>query len=103
MPGPGGEWLEGENPFQAFDERHDVKADDKQAALTFAQKFLVFESGAAKDLLDHWTRQVRYMKIAPQASATEFAYFAGVREFVEGIHLQIEFAKNGGQSAYRER
>ena len=103
MPGPQGEFLEGENPFEAFDSRGVVKDESKQDALIFAQKFLIFETGVGKVLLDHWTRKVRYMKIAPSASATEYAYHAGAREFVEGIHLQIEFAKTGGQTPYKER
>lgn len=103
MPGPQGEFLEGENPFEAFDKRGEVKAEAKNDALIFAQKFLVFESGSAKDVLDHWTRTVRHRAIAPSASATEFAYYTGVREFVEAIHLQMEFARSGGQTPYRER
>jgi hypothetical protein len=102
MPGPQGEFLEGEDPFAAFDARHVEKTEDKNAALIWAQKYKVFESGVAKELLDHWTRQVRHRKIAPSAGATEFAYHAGMREFIESIYLQIEFANNGGLSPYRE-
>src|ERR1017187_5059192 len=95
-----GDWMEGDNPFEI---KKDVKKENADAAVIFAQKFKVFETGPAKDMLDHWTRMVRYRNTAPSASATEFAYAAGVREFVEGIRLQIEFANNGGLSPYRDR
>lgn len=101
-----GNWMEGDDPFAAQTEEQTKVAhkENKEAALIFAQKFLIFESHpVAKELLEFWTRQARYRKVAPSASATEFAYFAGWREFVEGIHLQVEFAKNGGQSPYKER
>jgi hypothetical protein len=98
-----GEWLEGDDPFKTERDVPAAKKENAQAALIFAQKYKIFESGVAKELLDHWTRTVRYKKTAPSASATEFAYNAGFREFVESIHLQIEFANNGGQSPYKER
>jgi hypothetical protein len=95
-----GSWLEDEDPFAQ------TKSDKKEVvdeALVFAQKYLIFESGVAKELLEFWTRSVRDRKIAPSASPQEYAYFTGVREFVEGLHQQIQFAKNGGQSPYKER
>ena len=102
-----GEWQEGDDPFATVTKSNEQvildKKENDQAALIFAQKYLMFESGVAKEILDFWTRTVRSRKIAPAASATELAYFNGVREFVEGIHQQIEFAKNGGQSPYKER
>ena len=98
-----GEWQEGDDPFDIRSDATLAKKENADLALIFAQKYLVFESGVAKDLLKFWTDQVRNRKIAPNASATEFAYFEGWRQFVEGVHLQIEFAKNGGQSPYTER
>jgi hypothetical protein len=97
-----GEWLEGDDPFETKRDAVVAKKESANAALIFAQKYLVFETGVAKELLDHWTRMIRYKKTAPSAAPTEFAYHAGFREFVESIHLQIEFAKNGGQSPYKE-
>lgn len=100
-----GEYLEGDDPFALPDRAQSLEAkkDNDQRALIFAQKYKLFESGAAKELLDFWTRKVRYQKIAPNASAQELAYHNGAREFVEAIHLQIEFANNGGRSPYKER
>jgi hypothetical protein len=104
---PLGEHLEGDDPFDIGTrtpaEARDAKKEIEQAALAWAQKYLVFQNGAAKEILDFWLQKVRNQKIAPSAPATEFAYFTGVREFVEGINLQIEFAKNGGKSPYAER
>ena len=102
-----GEWQEGDDPFATVTKTTgqilEAKKENDQAALIFAQKYLMFESGVAKEILDFWTRTVRSRKIAPAASATELAYFNGVREFVEGIHQKVEFAKNGGQSPYKDR
>jgi|SRR5580692_5926759 hypothetical protein len=95
-----GEWQEGDDPFETKRDAATAKKENSDAALIFAQKYKVFETGVAKELLDHWTRTVRYKKIAPSASATEFAYHAGFREFVESIHLQLELANNGGLSPY---
>ena len=98
-----GSWMEGDDPFETKRDASTAKKENSDLALIFAQKYLVFEAGPAKDLLKFWTDQVRNRKVAPGASATEFAYFEGWRQFVEGIHLQIEFAHNGGQSPYKER
>ena len=95
-----GSWLEDEDPFAQTTAKKKEVVDE---ALLFAQKYLIFESGVAKDLLDFWTRTVRSRKIAPTASLGELAYYNGVREFIEGLHQQIEFAHNGGQSPYQER
>jgi len=98
------EFLEGDNPFEAFDaaKRGDAKKEARDDALIFAQKFLIFTSGPGLDLLNHWSSRVRNRKIAPNASLGELAYHNGEREFVEGIHQQIAFAQNGGQSPYKE-
>ena len=97
-----GEWLEGDDPFEIKKDGTAAKKENEQAALIFAQKYKIFETGVAKELLDHWTRTVRHKKVAPSAAPTEFAYHAGFREFVESIHLQIELANNGGLSPYKE-
>ena len=97
-----GEWLEGDDPFEIKRDAKAISKENAEAALIWAQKYKIFESGTAKELLDYWTRQVRHRKIAPSASATKFAYHAGMREFIESIYLQIEFANNGGRSPYKE-
>ena len=102
-----GEWQEGDDPFATVtktgEQIREAKKENDSAALIWAQKYLIFESGAAKEILEFWARTTRTRKIAPNANATELAYFNGVREFVEGIYVQIELAKNGGQSPYKER
>ena len=98
-----GEWQEGDDPFETKRDAAVAKKENEQSALVWAQKYLVFESGPAKEILDFWARTTRSRKVAPNASATELAYFNGVREFVEGVFAQIEFAKNGGKSPYAER
>jgi hypothetical protein len=94
-----GKWLEGDDPFTP------TKADKSEVrdeALIFAQKFLIFTSGPGLDLLSHWSSKVRNRKISTNATLGELAYYNGEREFVEGIHQQIQFAQNGGHSPYRE-
>ena len=97
-----GEWMEGDDPFETKRDVSAAKKEKEQAALMFAQKYKIFETGVAKDLLEFWTTKARRTKTPPSASATEFAYPAGWREFVESIHAQIEFANNGGLSPYKE-
>jgi hypothetical protein len=95
-----GSWLEDEDPFaQATNAKKEVVDE----ALIFAQKFLIFTSGPGADLLAHWSNVVRNRKVAPTAGLGELAYHNGMREFVEGLHQQIEFARNGGKSPYVER
>lgn len=98
-----GEWQEGDDPFETKRDAAVAKKENADLALIWAQKYKVFETGPAKDILDHWARTERHRKIAPSASATEFAYHAGVRELIEGIFLQIELANNGGRSPYKDR
>ena len=101
------DWLEDQNPFEEFDKakanKGAAKKESDQAALVMAQKYMIFESGVAKELLEFWLRTSRHTKIAPSASAQELAYHNGIREFVESIPLQIQFAKSGGKSPYSER
>ena len=98
-----GSWQEGDDPFETKKDTSAAKKENADLALIFAQKFLIFTSGPGKDLLEHWSKIVRNRKIAPNASHGELAYYNGMREFVEGLHQQIEFAQNGGQSPYAER
>jgi len=82
-----------------FPQAKQQKADLEEKGLVFAQKYLVFSGSTAdpraKELLEHWTRAVRGTRIPRGASAQEYAAANAVREFVEQIHLQIEFAMNG--------
>lgn len=106
MPAENGDWLEGENPFQAFDDRKSgrTEKENEEAALRWAQLIqATFATGAGAQVLKHWTTVTRQRRVAPNASQGELAYHNGVREFIEGIHAQIEFAMRGGQLAYREQ
>lgn len=94
-----GSWMEGDDPFET---KTDAKKETANLALIFAQKFLIFTAGPGKDLLDHWSNKVRNRKVSTNATWGELGYFNGEREFVEGIHQQVEFAQNGGQNPYKE-
>ena len=98
-----GEWQEGDDPFETKRDTGVAKAENTNQALLFAQKFLIFTAGPGKDLLQHWSSKVRNRKVSTNATLGELGYYNGEREFVEGIHQQIEFAQNGGQSPYKDR
>ena len=67
-----------------------------EKGLVFAQKYLVFkQEPRARALLEHWTALARKTPIARNASVQEYAAANAFREFIEGIHAQIEFAENG--------
>jgi hypothetical protein len=97
-----GEWLEDDDPFEIKKDATVGKKENANLALIFAQKFLIFTSGPGKDLLDHWSNTIRNRKISTNATLGELGYYNGEREFIEGIHQQIQFAQNGGQSPYKE-
>jgi hypothetical protein len=75
------------------------RADAKEKGLVFAQKYLVFAGPTsdprARELLEHWTAIARRTRIPVGASAQEYAAHNALRELVEGIHQQIEFAMQG--------
>lgn len=82
------------------------KAKREADGLVFAQKYLVFSGPTAdpraRDLIEHWTALVRKTPIPRGASVQEYAAANAFREFIEGIHSQIEFA-NQGQNAPKLR
>ena len=75
------------------------KAEIQEKGLLFAQKYLVFggptSDPRARELLEHWTAIARRTRIPANASAQEYAAANAFREFVEGVHSQIDFASNG--------
>lgn len=87
----GADWL--------FPNKEKQQAKQEELGLVFAQKYLVFSGPTsdprARDLLAHWTGLVRKTPIPRSASVQEYAAANAFREFVEGIHSQIEFANNG--------
>lgn len=70
-----------------------------EKGLVFASKYLVFAGPTsdlrARELLEHWTRTVRKACIPKNATVQELAAHNALREWVEGIHTQIEFASQG--------
>lgn len=82
-----------------FPQAEQQRAQQEERGLIFAQKYLVFSGPTAdpraRELLEHWTKLVRRTRIPANASAQEYAAANSFREFVEGIHAQIEFANNG--------
>ncbi len=79
-----------------FPKASDQKAATAVEALKRAQLYLIFETGDGKTLLKTWQDFVRGMKLAPNASVQEYAAANAVREFVEGVSKQIDFAHNRG-------
>ncbi len=79
-----------------------IRADIKAKGLTFAQKYLVFAGPTAdpraRELLEQWTVKVRKTCIPKGASAQEYAAYNALREFIEGIWSQIEFAQGNATS-----
>lgn len=70
-----------------------------EQGLIFASKYLVFAGPTsdprARELLEHWTKAVRKARIPKNATAQELAAHNALREWIEGIHTQIEFASQG--------
>lgn len=68
-----------------------------EKGVVFAQRYLVFAGPTAdpraKELLEHWTKYVRGNRINPSASHAELAAHNALREWVEGIHQQIDLAQ----------
>lgn len=88
-----------ENEDWLFPEAGKQRAATEEKGLVFAQKYLVFSGPMsdprARDLLEHWTAIARKTRIPAGATAQEYAAHNAFREFVEGVHSQIEFANKG--------
>lgn len=82
-----------------FPQAEQQRTDLKERGLVFAQKYLVFggptSDPRARELLEHWTAIARRTRIPASAAAQEYAAANAFREFVEGVHQQIEFAQQG--------
>lgn len=84
----GADWL--------FPEAEKQKAAQEEKGLIFAQKYLVFQQEPrARELLAHWTSLARRTPVPRNASVQEYAAANAFREFIEGLHSQIEFATSG--------
>lgn len=79
-----------------FPKAGEQKAAQEEKGLAFAQKYLVFlQDPRARELLEYWASIARRKRIPANASVGEYAAHNAFREFIEGIHAQIEFAQNG--------
>lgn len=91
------DWLD-----ELFPNAKKQQAQMHEQGLVFAQRYLVFGGPTAdpraRDLLEHWTQVVRTRRVPAGASAQEFATHNALREWVEGIHQQIEFASKNASS-----
>ena len=89
-----------------FPKAKEQRAQQEENGLVFAQKYLVFSGPTsdprARELLEYWTKTSRLARIPRAASAQEYAAHNAFREFIEGIHAQIEFA-NQGQNLPKSR
>lgn len=87
----GGDWLD-----ELFPNAAKQRAEMHEKGLVFAQKYLVFAGPTAdpraRELFDHWTSTVRMARLGRSATVQELAAHNALREFVEGIRAQIEFA-----------
>jgi hypothetical protein len=94
----GADWL--------FPNKERQQAAQEEKGLLFAQQYLVFSGPTsdprARTLLEHWTKLVRKTPIPRNASVQEYAAANAFREFIEGLHSQIEFA-NQGQNVPKPR
>lgn len=74
-------------------------AKQVEDGLVFSQKYLVFSGPTsdprARELFEHWTRQIRRARVPKDAPLQELAAHNALREWIEGIHAQIEFANQG--------
>jgi hypothetical protein len=91
------DWLD-----ELFPNREKLVKEQHEKGLVFAQRYLVFfgptADPRARDLLEHWTRAIRVQRIPRGASAQEYAAHNALREWIEGIHQQIEFASKNASS-----
>lgn len=78
-----------------------AKAEREQMAdrgRVFAQKYLVFQGATADrraaELFTHWKNMIRRAKVN-KSDPLELAAHNALREWIEGIDAQIEFATTG--------
>ena len=78
------------------------RAEIKEEALLFAQKYLVFfgptSDPRARELLEHWTARARRKRLSDDASLGELAAHNAFARFIEGIHEQIDLAMKGANT-----
>lgn len=83
------DWLYGEG---------DAQETQRAAAVSFAQAYMVFvEDSRARELLSHWDKTLRRRRVPVNASIQEYAANEALRDFIEKIYQQIEFAQNDGR------
>lgn len=72
----------------------EARAAQRAAALETASLYLVFVTDErGRQLLALWDDTLGRKRLPPTASVQEFAYAEAQRAFVDGIHRQIELAR----------
>lgn len=85
-----------ENEDWLFPNAREQQTQIAQQGLEFARRYLVFTRDPdAAAILEQWTTQVRKKPLSAGASLQEYAAANAIREFVEGLHAQIDFATKG--------
>lgn len=81
------DWLEGETA-------QDNKDKQRQRGLEILNLYRVFvETERGRALLAFWDERLLYKRTPPDASIQEYAADEAVRDFVAGIHKQINLLK----------
>lgn len=87
---------------ELFPNAKHAQAQIREKGLLFAQKYLVFSGPTAdpraRELLEHWTQKIRKTQLPKGASVQEYAAHNAMREMIEAIHSQIEFAQGNASS-----
>jgi hypothetical protein len=85
--------VDGEDWLTGMDGGPVIPLEQQEAALAFAQNYLVFVDDArGRALLDHWRETLSRKRVGPAASVQEYAYAEAQRAFVLGIEEQLRFA-----------
>lgn len=75
----------------------DAKLEQHNKALAFAQLYYAtfVENKQGAQILEHWDKTLRRKRVPVNAPITEYAAVEAVRDFVEKIYAEIEFARSG--------
>jgi len=75
----------------------DAKLEQHNKALAFAQLYYAtfVENKQGAQILEHWEKTLRKKRVPVNAPHTEYAATEAVRDFIEGIYSQIDFARSG--------
>lgn len=80
-----GDWLTGETD--------QARAALQQKAVEEAQIYLLFTEERGRELLRRWDERLMNVRTPVESSIQKYAADEAVRDFVRGIHRQIELAQ----------